>query len=433
MKALLIGNGAREHAIAEKIAENAELYVFMSRRNPGIIKICKDFKIGNLLDFEKIKEFSERIDPDYVFVGPEDPLAQGIADSLDRAIGPNRKLAKLESDKGFCRELMKENLGCGYPKFEVCSTYEEAKRAIDEIGDVAVKPAGLTAGKGVKVVGQQLKNREEAKEYTKEILEREIGNIKSVVIEEKLEGEEFTMQAFTDGSHLSVMPIVQDHKYAYEGDRGPMTGGMGSYSDFNHSLPFLNPGENEKAIEIMNETIKAIQKKTGEKYRGILYGGFMLTKDGPKILEYNVRFGDPEAMNVLPLLKTDFSDLCCSILDGSLKSVKFGSRATVCKYLVPKGYPENPEGNVKVNINENELKKAKLYYASVDERDHKLYTSASRSFGIVGIADSIEEAEEIAEKAISTVQCDKLFYRKDIGKRELIEKRVEHMQELRGL
>jgi Phosphoribosylamine-glycine ligase len=108
MKALLIGNGAREHAIAEKIAENAELYVFMSRRNPGIIKICKDFKIGNLLDFEKIKEFSERIDPDYVFVGPEDPLAQGIADSLDRAIGPNRKLAKLESDKGFCRELMKK-------------------------------------------------------------------------------------------------------------------------------------------------------------------------------------------------------------------------------------------------------------------------------------------------------------------------------------
>jgi phosphoribosylamine--glycine ligase len=433
MKALLIGNGAREHVIAEKIAENAELYAFMSRRNPGIIKICKDFKIGNLLDFEKIKEFSARIDPDYVFVGPEDPLAQGIADSLDRVIGPNRELAKLESDKGFCRELMKENLGCGYPKFEVCSTYEEAKRAIDEIGDVAVKPAGLTAGKGVKVVGQQLKNREEAKEYANEILERRVGNIKSVVIEEKLEGEEFTMQAFTDGSHLSVMPVVQDHKYAYEGDIGPMTGGMGSYSDFNHSLPFLNHKENEKAIEIMNETIKAIQKKTGEKYRGILYGGFMLTKEGPKILEYNVRFGDPEAMNVLPLLKTDLSDLCCFILDGNLKSVEFDSKATVCKYLVPKGYPENPEGNVMVDINENEIKKAKLYYASVDERDHKLYTSTSRSFGIVGIADSIEEAEEIAERGISTVQCDKLFYRKDIGKRELIEKRIEHMRELRGL
>ncbi len=432
MKSLIVGNGAREHAIAERMAEGSELYAFISKKNPGIAKICKEFEIGDLLDFDKIKKFADKVEPDYVFVGPEGPLAKGIVDALEyEVVGPNENLAKLESDKGFCKEFMKRHLGRGYPQFEVCTSYTEAKNAIDALDKVVVKPGGLTAGKGVKVMGQQLESKEDAKEYAREVLEKKIGGIEKVVIEEKINGEEFTLQAFTDGVRLAPMPLVQDHKHAYENDAGPMTGGMGSYSDSDHLLPFLNATDHKEALKIMEDTIDAI-RKTG-RYRGVLYGGFMLTKDGPKLLEYNVRFGDPEAMNVLSLLKTDFSDVCISILDGNLKNVEFEQKATVCKYLVPKGYPTHPEPLAEVFVDKKRIEEmgARLYYASVNERNGKVYTSTSRSFGIVGIAKTLDEAERITERAISTVNSDKLVHRSDIGGKELIEKRIKHMRELR--
>jgi phosphoribosylamine--glycine ligase len=439
MRSLIVGNGAREHIIAERMAESSDLYAYMSKRNPGIMKMCKGFELGDLRDFEKVGKFANRIGPDYVFVGPEDPLAKGIADSLDRVIGPDRELARLESDKGFCKEFLKGNLGWGYPEFEVCTSYGEAVKAIDRFGEVAVKPGGLTAGKGVKVMGHG--EEEDAKKYAAEVLSKRIGGMEEVVIEEKLEGEEFTLQAFTDGDRLEPMPLVQDHKHAYENDVGPMTGGMGSYSDSDHLLPFLSKKEYEEALKIMEATLKAL-RRVG-RYRGVLYGGFMLTAEGPKLLEYNVRFGDPEAMNVLPLLKNDFSEVCLSIIEGKLKRLEFEQKATVCKYLVPRGYPVKPESGKEVSIDEEKIEKAgaRVYYASVDERGGKVYTSSSRSFGIVGIGQTIEEAEEKAERAIAiaiaiasasaSASADGLFHRSDIGKGELVRKRVEHMRRLR--
>jgi len=253
------------------------------------------------------------------------------------------------------------------------------------------------------------------------------------VLEEKLEGEEFTLQVFTDGETIVPMPLVQDHKHAYEGDTGPMTGGMGAYSDANHLLPFVTQKDVDDALEIMRRTIEALKKTSGMTYKGVLYGQFMLTKDGPKVIEYNVRFGDPEAMNILPILKTDFSAICMSILDGSLSTaVEFEPVATVCKYLVPTGYPAEPDAGVKVEISEEQITStgARLYYASIDQRPDGIYTSKSRSFGIVGFGKNIESAEQVAEQAVSFVKCDKLFYRPDIGKPEVVQKRIDHMKEL---
>jgi len=440
MKSLLIGNGAREHAVAEKMAENSELYVFMSSHNPGIARLAKETKIGKLNDFSPILKFALHCKPDYIFIGPEAPLADGIGDDLNRngfkIVGPTKIAARLESDKAFCRNLMQEYVKTGYPKFAVCTSAEEINNALDEFStDLVVKPLGLTGGKGVKVQGQQLADLFEVREYAEQIIQDGIGGSSTVVLEEKLEGEEFTLQVFTDGRTIVPVPIVQDHKHAFINDEGPMTGGMGSYSDASHTLPFIEDKDVEDALDIMKRTIDALKEKTDMTYKGVLYGQFMLTKEGPKVIEYNVRFGDPEAMNVLPILKTDFSEICMSILDNALSpGMEFEPLATVCKYLVPKGYPTKPEAGALITIDESQVTStgARLYYASVDQRQDGLYTSKSRSLGIVGFGQTIEEAEGIAQAAIQTVKCDDLFHRPDIGTKELVERRIAHMKEVRG-
>ena len=210
--------------------------------------------------------------------------------------------------------------------YRVFDNVEDAGDFIDEFGqDVVVKPIGLTGGKGVKIVGEHLEDGEEAKKYVKEIINNKISGHARVVIEERLIGEEFTVQAFVDGESIVPMPAAQDHPHAYEGDQGPITGGMGSYSDRDGLLPFLDKKSYEESVKIMEDTINAVKNEVGP-YKGILYGQFMLCKDGPKLVEYNARFGDPEAMNVLPLLKTDFVDICQGIVDGNLKKAEFEKR-----------------------------------------------------------------------------------------------------------
>ena len=439
MKSLLVGNGAREHAVAEQMARGSELYSFMSANNPGLRRLSQEVAIGNTNDPAEVVQFAQKVNPDYVFIGPEAPLAKGVGDALEDAgfkvAGPRQVVARLESDKGFCRELMAEKVPEGCPKFVICNDVDTAMSAIDDFEtEIVVKPAGLTGGKGVQVQGIHLHNLDEVKAYSKDVITNEIGGSSYVVLEEKLVGEEFTLQVYTDGKKVVGMPLVQDHKLAFEGDTGPMTGGMGSYSDTDLMLPFVSEKDKKDSLNIIEKTLRAIYDKTGEYYKGVLYGQFMLTKDGPKIIEYNVRFGDPEAMNVLPVLKSDFSEICMSIVDSNLKTnIEFDKVATVCKYLVPKGYPTSPESGAKVEISEDTIKGfgANLYYASIDQRDDGIYTSRSRSFGIVGIADTIPAAESIAQKAAESVKCDKLFFRSDIGTSHLIQKRVKHMEEIR--
>lgn len=434
MKILLIGNGAREHAIAEAFYKNNKVQIFsyLKSKNLGIVSLSKKFEIGDYNDFEKIKSFAKKIKPDFAFIGPEEPLGNGVVDLLKGigipSVGPTKSLARLETSKSFTRNLLRKYRIDGNPKFGIFDkkNIKNAKNFLDEIGQCVVKPDGLTGGKGVKVQGDHFQTKEEALGYCNEVLQSHL----AVIIEEKLEGEEFSLQCFSDGKNVAAMPPVQDHKRAFIDDRGPNTGGMGSYSCENHLLPFLTKKDAEDGLRITQKVANALYKETGELYKGIMYAGLIATKNGVKLIEYNARFGDPEAMNVLPLMNADFVDVCNAIVSGKLNKIKirFQNKASVCKYLVPEGYPNNPAKNERITIGKVPSD-ARLYYAAVEQREDGLFTTTSRAVACLGIAENLEKAEKIAEEATKSVK-GRLFHRKDIGTKKLIEKRVSHMKEI---
>ena len=298
---------------------------------------------------------------------------------------------------------------------------------IDENGEenIVVKPDGLTGGKGVMVYGDHLFSKKDILDYCGEL-------VGPFLLEEKLDGEEFTIQTFVDGKNVIGTPLVQDHKRAYEDDKGPNTGGMGSYSMEDHLMPFIDKSDVEEALSDMKNVVAAVKAETGTEYKGPLYGQFMKTANGNKLIEFNARFGDPEAMNVLPLLKTNFVDICWGIINGNLPSnIEFEKKATVCKYLAPEGYPVSPKRDELVKINNAKLKEigARYYYASVYREAGNIYTTTSRAMGVLGIADTLEAAEQIAEQGVGCVE-GKLFHRKDVGTLKLLQKRIDHMNSL---
>ncbi len=424
---LLVGGGGREHAIARSLSDSdATLYACAGNKNPGIARLAAGFETLDTTNPTAVRSYAEEVDATLAVIGPEAPLAAGVADALDDAgiyaFGPQENEARIETDKAFQRRFMKANDIPGCPDFETFEDADSACNYIDEYdGDLVVKPAGLTGGKGVKVMGDQV-NAAEAKEYIRE------SDYERIVLEERLVGEEFTVQALVANGQLRVTPAVQDHKRAFEGDEGPNTGGMGSYSDAGLALPFMSEEEYLEAVDILQATVDAL-----EGYKGVLYGQFMLTADGLKVIEYNARFGDPEAMNTLPVLQTDFLDvLVAAREEQSLPQLTFAQQATVCKYAVPAGYPTDPTSGAKVGIDEESAGDALLFYASVDERDDGIYTTTSRSFAVVGLAETITEAEAIAQEALDLAAGEGLRMRSDIGKPDLVQRRIDHMNELRG-
>jgi phosphoribosylamine---glycine ligase len=438
MKILVVGTGAREHAICQAAVEDeeTELYSIMSNQNPGIARISQ-YKIASENDLPAVRKFALENKVDLAIIGPEAPLEKGIVNSLEEAgiacVGPTREAARIETDKAFMRDLFDEHRIGGSLVYRVFEEAGDAAQFIDDFNqDVVVKPIGLTGGKGVKIVGEQLKDAEEAKSYAKEVIDTKMGGYAGVVIEERAIGEEFTVQAFVDGKNIAPMPVVQDHPYAYEGDQGPITGGMGSYSDTNGLLPFLDEKYRDMSVEIMKDTVKAINKEVGP-YRGFLYGQFMLSKDGPKLIEYNARFGDPEAMNVLPLMQTNLVDICQGIIDGSLKGAEFSEKATVCKYIVPQGYPGKAVPNQVINVDEEKINEngTLVYYAAVNQKNQEILTSSSRALALVSMGDTIAEAEEICEASTEHVKGD-VYHRQDVGTEKLIHKRIRHMQYILG-
>ena len=375
--------------------------------------------------------------PDFVFVGPEAPLAAGVVDALATelgipCVGPTQSLARLESSKAFTRELVARHAIPGNPEFRVFRTPEGVDEYCRELGEFVVKPDGLTGGKGVKVSGTHLGSPREAAQYAAELFRE---GHPAVVVEERLDGEEFSLQSFCDGVHVADMVVVQDHKRAHEGDRGPNTGGMGSYSCADHRLPFLTEEHQRAASGINAAVAAAIAKETGAPYRGILYGGFMVTRQGVRLLEYNARFGDPEALNVLSLLTTDLVDISEAIIRGTLDRVpvEFAPLASVCKYVVPRGYPERPVRGERISLARVPASSAQLrhYFASVDQTAEGLIMTGSRAIGFVGIAADLDEAERVAEEAASAVEGP-VEHRRDIGTRALIDARCEHVRRLGG-
>ena len=435
MKILLIGSGAREHAIVKALDRSShkkEIYCLASNINPGISDLCDKLTVGNINDSYFVLDYAKEVGASLAIVGPENPLAQGVADCLwnvgVKTVGPKKDLAQLETSKTFTRDLLKAYNIPGSPKYQTFDSTNGVMAFLNELGEnYVVKYDGLAGGKGVKVAGDHLHSHDEALAYCKNMVKNGSG----FVIEEKFLGEEFSLMSFCDGDNLKHMPAVQDHKRAYEGDTGPNTGGMGTYSDVNHGLPFLTDDDIAKAHEINTATAKALNDKFGEKYKGIIYGGFMATANGVMLIEYNARFGDPEAMNVLSLLETDFIDICIGIANGTLDQidVRFSNKASVCKYAVPDGYPDSPVKGEPIDVSGISNPDG-LFYASVDLQNGQLVEAGSRTVAVVGMADTISDAEKIAENEISSINGP-LFHRTDIGTDMIIQKRIDHMNSLR--
>ena len=434
-KILVIGSGAREHAIVRALnrsQQEKEIFCIASNMNPGIAELCDELLIGNFNDPDFVVNYTNEIGVTLAIIGPENPLENGVADALwsvkVKVVGPKKNLAKLETSKAFTRDLLKEYDIPGGPKYRTFDSMNGVAEFLNELGEnYVVKYDGLAGGKGVKVSGEHLHSHDEALVYCQELTDKD----GEFVIEEKFIGEEFSLMSFCDGDTLKHMPAVQDHKRAYEGDTGPNTGGMGTYSDANHSLPFLTEEDIAEAHQINIQTAKAVKDKFGEGYRGILYGGFMATANGVKLIEYNARFGDPEAMNVLSLLESDFIEICNGIADGSLNKVDvhFSNKATVCKYAVPEGYPNSPVKDEQIDISKIKNPDG-LFYASVNIQNGKLVEAGSRTVAVVGMANSISNAEKIAEKEVSAI-AGPLFHRSDIGTDMVIQKRINHMKSIR--
>lgn len=438
MNILVIGSGAREHALIKALyrsPQKTSLFCYGTAINPGIQQLTAQYCAGDITDCSAVLAMAKLWAIDLAIIGPEAPLEQGMADTLWQAdiptIGPKKILAQIETSKEFARDLMQKYTISGLPRYQKFTTLDHIESFLNDLGEgnYVIKANGLMGGKGVKVAGEHLHSITEAMRFCQEILDKK----QTILIEEKLIGQEFSFMCFADGERLVPMPLVQDHKRAYNNDRGPNTGGMGSYSDTNHSLPFLTAEEVQNALTINNAVFRALSAECHEKYIGILYGSFIATKNGIYVIEFNARFGDPEALNVLSILESDFVALCQALVSGNLTEdkVTFAKQATVCKYTVPEGYPDAPKKNFVVDFSKVTCQNY-LYLASVNQVNRQIIAEGSRTAAYVGIANSIFVAEMKAEQEISLIEGP-LFHRQDIGTEPLIQQRIEQMLRIRTL
>ena len=429
---LVVGSGAREVAVSRKISESKvehALFCASSEKNPQIESLCSGYLVCPLSHIKNICEYALLKKIDLVFIGPENPLADGIVNELEAVgiscVGPKKEVAMIEASKSFARDIIENCAPEKNPAKKSFKSLSGVESFINELnGEYVIKYDGLMGGKGVKISGEHLPSIKDGLKYAQSLVD--MGG--SFLVEEKLVGEEFSLMSFVDGKTCCHMPIVQDHKRAFEGDVGPNTGGMGTYSFANHSLPFLKNREVLDAQKTNELVAKQLLKKTGVPFVGVLYGGFMLTQRGVKVIEYNARLGDPEAMNVLCLMKTDFLKVCDQIIGGSLSknSVEFEELSTVCKYAVPSGYPNKPAKGFVVDCKIEDLD---VYLASVKSSDGQVVACGSRTAAAIGKDKNVFVAEKFAERKISSIGGD-LFHRKDIGTKELISRRIDRMEKI---
>ncbi|MBI2415857.1 MAG: phosphoribosylamine--glycine ligase [Candidatus Kerfeldbacteria bacterium] len=436
MNIVVIGSGAREHALVWKLAQHstATLYNYGPTTNPGIVPLVQEIGIGDVTAVADVVQWCQERQVTIAWIGPEAPLAAGLVDALEglgiSCIGPTKKLAQLESSKSFTRQLLQKYQVPGSPQYQVFTTLAGVEDFIRSLNDaVVVKPDGLTGGKGVRVMGEQLQQRADAVAYCAELLSH---HGQRVVVEEKLIGQEFSLMSMADGKNLVHLPPVQDHKRALNGDLGSNTGGMGSYSAANHSLPFLTAADIAAAQRINERTLEAIEEEFHERYKGIMYGGFMAVRDGVRLIEYNARFGDPEVMNIMAVLDTDLVTITDHILNGTLDqcTVQWRPQASVCKYVVPVGYPDQPVSNVSIDVGQVDTASVQLFYGAVDQTTTGLVMKGSRAIAVVAVADTITAAEQQVEQQIQRI-IGPIYHRADIGTAALINQRVTMLKQLR--
>ncbi len=419
MKVLVIGSGAREHAIAEALQQSKKVEtVFVSPGNDGI---AKEHSITSLPQFENIKEFVLSNKIDFVFVGPEQPLAEGIVDYLQHhninVVGPMKAAARIESSKAYAKNLMKIN-NIPTAIYEVFTEYDLAKEYLEKCAYPQVlKADGLAAGKGVIIVSDINEAIESLKDM---MLNGAFGTAgDQVVIEEFMEGWETSIFAFTDGIDFISTIFSQDHKAIFDEDKGPNTGGMGAYAPVKKAAVY-----HQFVDENIFTPVLEAMKRDGNPFQGILYAGLMVTDSGPRVVEFNCRFGDPETQVILPLLKTDFADICTSIFTKRVKdlTLEWSDEYAVNVVAASKGYPDKYEkGMIIADLyNDHSIKDAKVYYSGVKNESNHLVTNGGRVLSVTAKANDLVGAIDKAYKRLSELSFEGKTYRTDIGKKGLI-------------
>jgi phosphoribosylamine--glycine ligase len=417
MKVLVIGSGGREHTLIWKINQSPKVsQIYCAPGNAGISQLARSIDI-DADNIDKLADFAQKEKIDLAIVGPELPLSKGIVNEFNKQglkiFGPTKEAAEIESSKVFSKHLMKK-YNIPTANYEV---FQNSKKAFDYIKQqtfpLVIKADGLAAGKGVFIV----KNLKQARDALNELMKKktfgEAG--RQIIIEEFLKGEEVSILAFCDGKTVVPMVSSQDHKKIFDNDQGPNTGGMGAYS----SVPFY-PDEFKKTVleEILKPAIKGLQSE-GREYKGVLYAGLVLTKEGPKALEFNARFGDPETQVILPRLKTDLIDILNAAIEGSLHkiNIEWEDNAAVCVVVASGGYPGKYQKGKAISGLER-LKKMKniiAFHAGTKFQDGEIVTSGGRVLGITAWDDTISKAKEKAYEGVEEIYFEDMYYRKDIA------------------
>lgn len=419
MKVLVVGSGGREHALCWKIAQRPDTEVYIAPGNIGMVDVAtlvniKVDDIAGLVDFAKAEGI------DLTVVGPELPLTLGIVDAFQEAglacFGPNKAAAKLEGSKAFSKELMKK-YGIPTAAFDTFTDVEKAKAFVDEIGvPCVVKADGLAAGKGVIIC----MTREEADKAIEDMLtDHAFGDASAtIVIEEYMVGPEVSVLAFADGKSVLPMVSAQDHKRIFDGDKGPNTGGMGAYSPAPVYTEALSAEVNKTIIE---PTIAAMAAE-GTPFTGILYTGLMLTEKGPRVLEYNVRFGDPETQPIMVRMKSDIVALFQACVDGKLDeaTLEWHDEAAVCVIMASGGYPASSEKGVPIHgLDDIAAEEAIVFHSGTAEKDGEIVTNGGRVLGVTAKDATIKGAIDKAYAAVEKINFDHMQFRRDIGARAL--------------
>lgn len=436
-KFLIVGSGGRESIFAQRLIEDSVLYAFMSHKNPTIVSCVEqsggNWTVADINNPAAVAEFACQHNIDYAFVNADDPLANGVVDELlknnIKAIGGTKAATRIEWDKIYAMKVMAETCPEWTPDHKIVANQDELVQAIHGFQEqdvpLVVKPQGLTGGKGVKVMPEHLASYQDAREYASQLLDDK--PTEKVLLVEKLDGIEFTIMGLTDGSHLVTAPASYDYPFRLEQDLGPGTGGMGCFTSPDKKLPFMTDKDWQDCQHIMTKVIDNM-RENDLLFNGVLNGGFFKTAEGIKFMEFNSRFGDPEALNILTLLQGSFAEILIAMFDKTLNQDKcqFMTQASVIKYLVAKEYPDPSPTALRFHINEQAIRDmgVNIYFASCVKIGDSQYETLkkSRVIALVATAAQVEEAAGLIDQAIDNHIDGELEYRRDIGSKENLAK-----------
>lgn len=421
MRILLIGDSAVDHAIAKSLKKSKkceELIVYAGSINNGIKTIADIYHVGDLNDMKMLQGFAMKNNPDFAIISSSKILAHGIVDILQLigipCVGPSKNMAKLESSKSFMLDLFKKYKIPYIAKYKTFRSGDGIMRFASSLNKIVIKPDGITDKSEVAVQGIHFETLESGVLYAQDCLEKN----SKIIVQEKLIGEEFTLMSFIDGKKIIDMPASQNCKRAFNKNQGPNTNGMGAYVNEN-ILAFLTEKDLKIAHKLNLYAINIIQKEYKNLYKGIICGNFIKTKDGIRLLEYNVRFGDPDAINALELLESDFVDICDAIIHGKLNeiNVQFSKKASISKYIVVKNYPENKSKEIKIS---KDINPDSIFYANDNENDNKICVLLENK-------GNLELAYNKIEKNMKKIKGE-IFHREDIGSKESIKEKVDFIK-----